>query len=107
MKVFVNVCQHERIGESSMVKKLDKDGQEVGTACSLLHRFDRSSDRFVAYRDRGLFVDCYAPPRKVLVGFLSRACLRVHNAKLIIYCTGMGAFSVVGGEMSIARSSRC
>ncbi|CAN0558057.1 unnamed protein product, partial [Ectocarpus sp. 8 AP-2014] len=30
MKVFVNVCQHERIGESSMVKKLDKEGQEVG-----------------------------------------------------------------------------
>ncbi|CAM9119874.1 unnamed protein product [Ectocarpus sp. 6 AP-2014] len=29
MKVFVNVCQHERIGESSMVKKLDKEGQEV------------------------------------------------------------------------------
>lgn len=29
MKVFVNVCQHERIGESGMVKKLDKDGQEV------------------------------------------------------------------------------
>lgn len=29
MKVFVNVCQHERIGESNMVKKLDKDGQEV------------------------------------------------------------------------------
>lgn len=29
MKVFVNVCQHERIGESAMVKKLDKEGQEV------------------------------------------------------------------------------
>ncbi|CAM9412778.1 unnamed protein product [Ectocarpus sp. 12 AP-2014] len=29
IKVFVNVCQHERIGESSMVKKLDKEGQEV------------------------------------------------------------------------------
>ncbi|CAN0354244.1 unnamed protein product, partial [Ectocarpus sp. 13 AM-2016] len=29
MKVFVNVCQHERIGESSMVKKLNKEGQEV------------------------------------------------------------------------------
>ena len=29
MKVFVNVCQHERIGESGMVKKLDTDGQEV------------------------------------------------------------------------------
>ncbi|CAM9230130.1 unnamed protein product [Scytosiphon promiscuus] len=29
MKVFVNVCQHERIGESGMMKKLDKEGQEV------------------------------------------------------------------------------
>lgn len=29
MKVFVNVCQHERIGESGMTKKLDKEGQEV------------------------------------------------------------------------------
>ncbi|CAM9469615.1 unnamed protein product [Ectocarpus fasciculatus] len=29
MKVFVNVCQHERIGESGMVKKLDKEGKEV------------------------------------------------------------------------------
>ena len=105
--MFVNVCQHERIGESSMVKKLDKDGQEVGTACSLLHRFDRSIDRFVAYRDPGLFVDCYAPPRKVLVGLLSRAYLCAHDAKFTIYRTGMGAFSVEGGEMSIARSFRC
>eukprot|EP00903_Cladosiphon_okamuranus_P022389 g20592.t1 len=29
LKVFVNVCQHERIGESGMVKKLDKEGEEV------------------------------------------------------------------------------
>lgn len=29
MKVFVNVCQHERIGESGIMKKLDKDGAEV------------------------------------------------------------------------------
>lgn len=36
MKVFVNVCQHERIGESNMVKKLDKDGQEVRDGLSIL-----------------------------------------------------------------------
>ncbi|CAM9439131.1 unnamed protein product, partial [Hapterophycus canaliculatus] len=29
MKVFVNVCHHERIGESGMMKKLDKEGHEV------------------------------------------------------------------------------
>lgn len=29
MKVFLNVCQHERIGEAGMMKKLDKDGNEV------------------------------------------------------------------------------
>lgn len=29
MKVFVNVCQHERISESGMIKRLDKDGVEV------------------------------------------------------------------------------
>lgn len=32
VKVFVNVCQHERIGESGMTKKLDKDGKEVQAA---------------------------------------------------------------------------
>lgn len=32
VKVFVNVCQHERIGESGMAKKLDKDGLEVQAA---------------------------------------------------------------------------
>lgn len=46
MKVFVNVCQHERIGESSMVKKLDKDGQEVGmrvsSSSTSMHLLDRS-----------------------------------------------------------------
>ena len=35
VKVFVNVCQHERIGESGMAKKLDKDGLEVQVASSL------------------------------------------------------------------------
>lgn len=29
MKVFINVCQHELIGESGMVKKLDDNGDEV------------------------------------------------------------------------------
>lgn len=32
VKVFVNVCQHERIGESGMAKKLDDDGLEVSLA---------------------------------------------------------------------------
>lgn len=42
MKVFVNVCQHERIGESSMVKKLDKEGQEVGMHLSSPSAFTMS-----------------------------------------------------------------
>ncbi|CAM9583386.1 unnamed protein product [Ascophyllum nodosum] len=29
IKVFVNVCHHERIGDSGLVKKLDRDGNEV------------------------------------------------------------------------------
>ncbi|CAM9957127.1 unnamed protein product [Sphacelaria rigidula] len=31
IKVFVNICQHERIGKCEMVKKLDNDGNEVRT----------------------------------------------------------------------------
>lgn len=36
VKVFVNVCQHERIGDSGFVKKLDKDGNEVHRSRVLL-----------------------------------------------------------------------
>lgn len=36
VKVFVNVCRHERIGDSGFVKKLDKDGNEVRCSSVLL-----------------------------------------------------------------------
>lgn len=36
VKVFVNVCQHERVGDSGFVKKLDKDGNEVHSSRVLL-----------------------------------------------------------------------
>lgn len=29
IKVFINICQHERIGKSEMIKKLDQEGNEV------------------------------------------------------------------------------
>lgn len=32
VKVFINVCQHERIGESGLRKKLDDTGKEVGAS---------------------------------------------------------------------------
>lgn len=35
MKVFLNVCQHEQIGESSMMNRLDQDGKEVRGAFEL------------------------------------------------------------------------
>lgn len=50
MKVFVNVCQHERIGESGLMKKLDKEGQEVRQAATLISAKERdpSPPRHVA-----------------------------------------------------------
>lgn len=36
VKVFINVCQHEQIGESGLVKKLDEHGDEVSLFFSAL-----------------------------------------------------------------------